>query len=315
MTSAKAAKLGARATAGAAIAHQTHIAEALLHAAKAANAQMLADKAQISPPDISLQRRDALLDGLESGAFVQVIRAGPAPPVGLVAISPSLVRLIASALSGAKPRENATPPSRIESALAELFAHKMLEHLGKKLTPSAGEDALAPQQNRRATQDSATLQSRLPDGSYAGFSLPFQLNTEDDDCLISIYFHLDFCNVLEGKSAAVQPARLGAEAQNWHRHMQNVALSAPIDARCIIDRFALPTRAVARLQRGDILPLPGLGLADISLELQHRSGTLAYGRGKLGASRRNKALQLHSLAEDTAPSTPRLSAPAKPNAD
>ncbi|MGR3724594.1 hypothetical protein [Abyssibius alkaniclasticus] len=312
MTSAKAALLAARNTTGPAIPHQNAIVAGLLAAANTANAQMLAGKAQVSPPAIALVARDAMLDTLEDGAFLQVLRAGPAPPVGLLALPPALVRQLACALAGTKPRGNAAAPSRVESALAGFFAHRLLEQLAEKLTPNAGDSMLSPLPNRGPKPDKAALQSRLPEGGVAEFLLPVQLDANNEVCNISIYFHLDFCNRLASTSTTDAPQKLGAEAQNWYAHMHKVALGAPIAARCIIDRFSLPTRMVAGLKCGDILPLPGLGLSDIALELPHRNGSLAFGHGKLGAARRNKALQLLSLAQDTTPTAQRLAPPGKP---
>ena len=310
MTSAKAALLVARNAASPAIPHRQGIAAGLLAAANAANAQMLAGKAQVSPPGIALVARDAMLDALEDGTFLQVLRAGPAPPVGLIALPPPLLRHLACALAGTKPRNGAA--TRVESALAGFFVHRLLEQLGEKLTPNAGESMLCSLPNRGPKPGKHVLQSRLPEGGYAEFLLPVQLDLSDEVSKLRLYFHLDFCNRLATASATNAPQKLGAEAQNWYAHMHNVALGAPIAARCIIDRFSLPTRTVASLKCGDILPLPGLGLSDIALELPHRNGNLAFGHGKLGAARRNKALQLLSLAQDTTPTAQRLAAPSKP---
>lgn len=246
----------------------------------------------------------SLIDALSPGALSMTLLARGDQPIGLISLSAPFVAQLALQMSGANGTTAlARRLSNVDQSLARMLVLRVLENLQTALTAFGAKAEIEGLCSGASDTARHVLQASLPPGNFGRFTFNFALDSLAQDHLVTFYFTYDFCASLSQIQPTTALKKTSSEAQQWQAHMRRVALLAPIESRCILDRFDLKTGEIARLKPGDIIPLPGLGLNDIVLELPHQSGALAFARGKLGAFRRSKALKLFSKisADDTCP--------------
>jgi len=295
----KSAMLGAAGRAVPTIPFHAEIAAELTDAVARAAGRLLGNIINIEPQRTDIITKSDLIDALDPQSLSLTLMARGTQPIGMLTATPALVSQLALRMSGAAHSAgNPRQMSKVDQSLAQMLIQRALENLQTGLAIRGAKIEAESLRIGTSAVTGAALQANLPQGNHVRFTLRFPLDENSEDCLITFYFHFDFCTALDTIRSEDSYKTDGADNLRWQAHMQKVALASPIEARCILERFELRAGEVDRLREGDVLPLTGHGLSDIALEMAHITGTLTYARGKLGAYRRSKALKIRTKLEN-----------------
>ena len=79
----------------------------------------------------------------------------------------------------------------------------------------------------------------------------------------------------------------------WSGHMRSTVLQSRLALSVVLDSCRMSVGDCSRLEKGQVLSLPGVTLDDLTVKAQTRSGKVDIARSELGIFKRNKAVKLH----------------------
>ncbi|MCI5047845.1 MAG: FliM/FliN family flagellar motor switch protein, partial [Aquisalinus sp.] len=79
----------------------------------------------------------------------------------------------------------------------------------------------------------------------------------------------------------------------WSGHMRSTVLQSRLALSIVLDSCQMSVGDCSRLEKGQVLSLPGVSLDDLAVKAQTRSGKVDIARSELGIFKRNKAIKLH----------------------
>lgn len=91
------------------------------------------------------------------------------------------------------------------------------------------------------------------------------------------------------------PARASNDPEDpWTPHMHDAALSARITLMAVLESCPMTVAECARLEIGQVIPLPGVSLNELTISARGADGHLSVATGALGVMKQFKAVKLMS---------------------
>ena len=215
---------------------------------------------------------------------------------GLVAFDTALVDHIVDILMGGDPGRPRTLPARLPTAIDAALCRRLADHLFARfdeeihaLTSGSGLGAI---RWLRVERSRAELHGVLPDRQYLIFRVTLDIGDADRSGSLHLALPLAAVEPIEAalRNAAVIPS--DDESEEWARHMRRVVAATPLRLEAVLERSRVAVAELARLEVGEVIPLPDVTLDDVTLEIEVAGRTHTIATGRLGSYRRNKAVRL-----------------------